>query len=59
MMALLKYFQRSNPFPSPEGPLSMKAVSFSIQAANNKVEEVLSQATKNVVRTRINSHREI
>ena len=25
MMALFKYFKRSNPLPLPEGPLSMKA----------------------------------
>ena len=42
-MALLWYFKRSNPLPSPEGPLSMKVSSSSIQAANNKVEEAMSQ----------------
>ena len=43
MMALLKYFKCSTPFPSHEGPLSMKVALSSIQAANNKVEEALSQ----------------
>ena len=34
MMALFKYFKRSNPLPLSEGPLSMKVAQSSIQAAN-------------------------
>ena len=45
-MALLKYFQIvSNTLLSPDGPLSVSALSWSDLAANKKVKTALEQAT--------------
>ena len=44
---LLKYFKRKSDLPSPNGPLSQKMPSSTIQAANDSVLSVVSTVEGN------------